>query len=249
MILSDFIEKVKRRTVGLQLTTFKQNTHYFTQKKGLEIGGPSTIFRRDQILPVYSIANQVDGVNFSTQTVWENKIEAGQTYRYDSGKLGRQYILEASDLSAILDDSYDFLVASHSLEHCANVFKTVIEWKRVVKEGGGILIVVPNPDYTFDCKRQVTTFEHLVEDFESHVDEHDLTHLNEIISLHDIIKDKGVNDVNQLKERSLLNYENRCLHHHVFNAELLKKIFTYIGMKIIFTDFYKPYHTIILVEK
>ena len=35
---------------------------------GLEIGGPTKLFRRD--LPVYKVVAALDGVNFSHTTVW-----------------------------------------------------------------------------------------------------------------------------------------------------------------------------------
>ena len=39
---------------------------------GLEIGGPSKIFRK--AIPVYPKAEKIDFVNFSNSTMWEGKI-------------------------------------------------------------------------------------------------------------------------------------------------------------------------------
>ena len=249
MSLDDLLEKVKKRTIGLAPPIFRKNAYLFSGKKGIEIGGPSGFFTRGQFLPVYSLANQIDGVNFSTHTVWENTIAAGRTYSYAPGKVGHQYILEASELVGISDGHYDFLVACHSLEHCANTIKTVLEWKRVVRKGGALLIVVPHRATTFDWKRPVTTFAHLLSDYETAVDETDLTHLEEILSLHDIEKDAGVTDATYMRERSLKNYENRCLHHHVFDEALLRELFQFVGIAPLFTTIYKDFHTIILGQK
>ena len=41
-------------------------------KKGIEIGGPSIIFK--DILQVYQVASGVDGVNYSDKTMWEGSI-------------------------------------------------------------------------------------------------------------------------------------------------------------------------------
>ena len=47
-------------------------------KTGLEIGGPSKFFDLKSYFPVYLFAKRIDGVNFSTETVWEGKIEEGK---------------------------------------------------------------------------------------------------------------------------------------------------------------------------
>jgi len=249
LTISKVVNKLKEKTIGLELVPFKSNRAYFAGKVGLEIGGPSGIFGHQQILPVYDLAERVDGVNFSTQTVWENTIAEGKTYRYQPDKLGYQYILEASDLSGVGNEQYDFLVASHSLEHCANTFKTLNEWLRVVKQGGAILIVVPDRRFTFDYNRPITTFDHLLNDYKNGVAEDDLTHLDEILALHDIGRDPGAQNSAFFKERSLKNYDNRCLHHHVFDFGLLKQLFDHLGIQTVFAAFYEPYHQIILGQK
>ncbi len=78
----------------------KRNLIHFARQfkglKGIEIGGPSGFFGLRGGLPIYIFADQVDGVNFSTETIWEGSIQQGKTYRYHSGKTGLQYITEAT---------------------------------------------------------------------------------------------------------------------------------------------------------
>lgn len=74
-------------------------------KKGIEIGGPSAVFR--YVIPMYKRIKELDGVNYSTRTLSEGSIEAGDTFDWSFG-VGRQYIAEASDLSIISDCCYDF---------------------------------------------------------------------------------------------------------------------------------------------
>lgn len=248
VLLEKISNRIRAYTVGLQLSKFRKSNHYFVDKVGLEIGGPSGIFRNKQILPIYQLAKRIDGVNFSTQTVWENNVQAGETYKYGTDKTGYQYIMEASDLFAIADEQYDFIVSSHSLEHYANPLKALKEWQRVIRRGGVILAVVPDKRVTFDWRRDITTFDHLLKDYEANVGEEDQTHYNEIMLLHDLSKDPGVESYEHFMMRSSKNYENRCLHHHVFNLELLQQMFTHLGMKIIYTDSYLP-SLIILGEK
>ena len=41
---------------------------------------------------------------------------------------------------------------------------------------------------------------------------------------HDLKKDLPAGTFEQFKKRSLDNYNNRCLHHYVYNQQLLKEI-------------------------
>ena len=217
---------------------------YFNGKNGIEIGGPSAIFSNG--LPIYQVINSLDGCNFSKQTVWEGSIIEGENFNYFENKKGHQYICEASNLKTIPNENYDFLIASHCLEHCANTLLTIKEWLRVVKKGGALLLILPDRKYTFDHNRHVTTFEHLKDDLKNEIDESDLTHLTEILELHDLSLDLPAGTIEQFKNRSLDNYKNRCLHHHVFDYVLLKKIYKYYNIKILNIAFEKPNHLIIL---
>jgi SAM-dependent methyltransferase len=243
------IRKIKKELVGLKTDTYETLKPRFSGKKGLEIGGPSGIFAANDILPVYADARQVDGVNFSTFTVWEHKIEEGHTYKYADKQTGYQFICEASSLTGIQDSSYDFLLSSHSLEHCANVIKTLQEWARVLVPGGTMVVVVPDKRFTFDHRRTVTEFAHLIEDYRNNVDESDLTHLDEILLHHDISKDSGVRDAAFFQERSMKNIENRCLHHHVFDQNLLVKAFEFLNLRVVLADFQRPHHIVMVAEK
>jgi SAM-dependent methyltransferase len=115
-------------------------------------------------------------------------------------------------------------MASHVLEHIANPLKAIHEWLRVVNDEGIILLIIPHKEATFDHKRDVTTLNHLKEDFENNIDEKDLKHLSEILKLHDYDLHNPTGDMESFKERSLQNYENRCLHQHVFDTDFNRTI-------------------------
>ncbi len=241
MSISNSLKQIRR---DLQHRPFKKIIYpYFQDKTGLEVGGPSRIFSRE--LPLYKIAKSIDGCNYSTNTVWEGNIAEGKSYNYATGKTGYQFIREASDLKGIADNQYDFLIASHCLEHCANALKTTAEWLRVIKPGGCLLMILPDRRFTFDHKRPVTTFEHLLDDYKNNIDEHDLTHLEEVFSLHDRSMDKGAGTEEAFKERSYKNFENRCIHQHVFDFVLLEKIYAFFDMRVLAKEFIRPYHQVI----
>lgn len=239
-----FIQKKYFEEKPKPIKDFNVYKKYFVGKNGIEIGGLSQIFSSE--IPIYPVVRNVDGCNFSSQTVWEGQVQEGNNYNFFDSKNGYQYICEASDLNGIPSEKYDFIISSHCLEHCANTLKTVKEWLRVIKKRGVILLVLPDKRYTFDRKRPVTKFSHVLDDYTNEVNENDLTHLSEILKSHDLSLDKAAGLFDQFKKRSLDNYNNRCLHHHVFDFELLKQIFEYNNVKIINTTFVKPYHQIIL---
>ena len=225
LFASYIVKKDKRRFLGFCLKLIN--------KTGLEIGGPSGIFKPQGFFPVYFFAKRVDVVNFSSETIWEGSIAEGLNYQYYKNKKGYQYIDEASELNKIKKASYDFVLSSHSLEHVANPIKAILEWKRVLKQRGILILVLPNKESTFDHKRNFTTFEHLLQDYENEVHEDDSTHFEEVIELHDISKDQGVKDLEEFKKRTSLNYNNRCIHHHVFSFSLIRRLLEYSGFSII----------------
>lgn len=218
-----------KRAVRPPLAGYRAYQAIFQGRSGIEIGGPSKLFRRD--LPIYKVMRGLDGVNFSARTVWEGALSEGQTFRYMPGRIGQQFIGEGSDLRAIASSRYDFLISCNNLEHIANPLKALAAWQRVVRPGGYILLVLPRKESNFDHRREVTGFEHLLDDLACDTDEHDLTHLDEILAQHDRSMDAATADLEAFRQRSLLNFENRCLHHHVFDMPLLDQMFEHTGMQ------------------
>ncbi|SFE27414.1 Methyltransferase domain-containing protein [Chitinophaga sp. CF118] len=243
------IRRAKKILFGPTLPIFSNNKNLFENKKGLEVGGPSVIFQEGRFLPVYKYASIIDGVNFSAETVWEGKIQQGNNYKYADDKIGYQYICEGTNLQEIKDASYDFVLSCHNLEHFANPLKAVQEWSRVLKQDGTLLLVLPHPKYTFDHKRPITTIEHLIKDFENDTREDDMTHLEEILRLHDLSRNKQSGDLASFKELCLKNVENRCIHHHVFSSELLAQIFSYFNYELLGVGFADPFHLIAIGKK
>ena len=230
------------------LPEFRDWAHCFRNKYGLEIGGPSAIFGAGSLLPIYPLAACVDGFNFSTSTVWEGSIQEG--LHYVAGKKpGYQFIAEATDLVKIPSAKYDFLLASHCLEHMANPLLAVQEWLRVLKGDGVIILVLPDRRGTFDHRRPVTAFSHLVRDREMQTTEEDLTHLEEILALHDLALDPPAGNLAAFEKRSRANFQNRCLHHHVFDLALMRELFDHFGFETMLTLSAKPYHLIALGRK
>lgn len=240
--ISAFKHPEKRPTIGFARS--------LKGKTGIEIGGPSAFFRQKSYYPVYLYASRIDGVNFNASTVWEGKIEAGETYRYLNGyPKGKQYISEAIELGGIANEQYDFLLSCHSLEHIANPVKALKRWYEVLKPGGKIVVIVPNKEVTFDINRPYTTFQHLLDDYDNNVDETDNTHFIEVIDLHNIEKDPGVSDRGELEKRTADNFHNRCVHHHIFSLATMHQLLEFCGFKVAFQKEIHRLHLFTIAEK
>lgn len=220
----------------------------FHGKKGLEIGGPSSFFSLKGYCPVYVFAAQIDGVNYSNQTLWEGKIEEGYKYKYYK-KTGYQFIDEATDLRNCGNEIYDFVLSCHSLEHVANPLKALKELNRVLKKEGTMILVLPDKRFTFDSARSYTTMDHLKKDFENDVSEDDSTHFEEFISLYKRDADPAIPDMVRLRQQVLQNSKYRCVHHHVFSVEVVNQMLEFSGFKLTFHQEAPPFHLVFIAKK
>lgn len=248
--IKGFVNAVFHRVMPRCLACYSDCKPFLKGRTGLEIGGPSNIFGRTGLIPVYTVAARIDNCNFGHQTIWEGSITEGNTFHfYKRSAPGNQYVTEATNLSRIASASYDFVLSSHVLEHVANPVKALVEWTRILKEQGLLVLVVPHRDGTFDHRRPVTSLAHLIQDFELQTSEGDMAHLEEILSLHDLAKDPGAGDFNAFKQRSMQNLENRSLHHHVFDTRLAIEVVHHIGLQILCVELFRPYHIIVIAQK
>jgi ubiquinone/menaquinone biosynthesis C-methylase UbiE len=234
-------QPTKRRMIQLAAT--------FKGQEGIEVGGPSAFFSFKSAFPIYLYANKIDGVNFSNNTLWEGKIKEGNLYNYYKNKKGFQFIGEAAHLKEVNDASYDFVLSCHSLEHVANPIKALKDWSRVMKIKGRLVLVLPDKEFTFDNKRPVTTLAHLIEDYKNNTTEEDSTHFEEVIEMHDFKHDAFVQSKEDLIKRTNLNIENRAVHHHVFNLDLVKELLVYCDFEMVHQQTYPPFHLVSVAEK
>ncbi len=71
-----------------------------------------------------------------------------------------QAILALPDALPFRDNSVDFIVALHMLEHVSNPVEVVDHWLDVVKPGGGIGIILPDWRYNWDARRDKAPLGH-----------------------------------------------------------------------------------------
>jgi SAM-dependent methyltransferase len=229
-----------------RLDCFDSVLSFVKDKKGIEIGGPSEVFRRwYSPLPIYGHIASLDNCDISRTTVWASHAD---TYPFGRDKAGKTIFCDGSELSGVADQSYDFVLSSHNLEHFANPVKALREWKRVTRPGGGLILALPNYSKTFDHRRSPTTVDHMLEDFERNTQEDDLFHLPEILQEHDLSMDLAAGSADEFRQRSLSNFTNRCLHHHVFDERNSRELLTAVGMDVLALETAFPVHIFLLAR-
>jgi SAM-dependent methyltransferase len=208
----------------------KTLSYWVRNKTGFEIGGPSSATWGS--LGIYDAATIVDVTNFASTTLWETGLTDKSPFTWRNQRKGTQYIRDAVDLNGIPNSVYDFVLASHVLEHIANPFKAIMEWLRILRPGGLLLLILPFKEKTFDHNRAVVPIEHLIHDYHQQTNEADLSHLSEILHLHDLTMDRPAGDLSSFSNRSKQNFQNRGLHQHVYDQQLLYYIFVCLNIDV-----------------
>lgn len=220
----------------------------FRDKIGLEIGGPSPLFSRWGLLPFYTVVRRLDYFNYTTANLLDSVSGLNNRIRYVGSRFGNRFLAQG-DCIPIASESYDFLVSSHVLEHIANPLKALKDWIRILRPNGFILIVVPDKLHTFDHRRPYTSFAHLERDYIEDVGENDLTHQEEVYALQDFSRDSGYNSLAQFRESAEKNLEKRVIHHHVYSQDLIREVFSYVGLEELAISTAAPCHIFGLAQK
>jgi GT2 family glycosyltransferase/predicted SAM-dependent methyltransferase len=90
---------------------------------------------------------------------------------------------DGEKLPTVNENSQDFLIANHFLEHAEDPFSTLKNLLRVLKPGGLLFMALPDKRYTFDCNRETTQLEHLIEDYQMGPEKSRDRHYHEWVTL------------------------------------------------------------------
>lgn len=211
----------------------------------LELGGPSGVFTAGGLLPVYPLARSVDCVQWAASTSW-HELDSGAGFRPEGDACGELLIFDDVELGPIGDARYDAVISSHVIEHIANPLRALEAWRRVTVPNGHLLLVAPHRDGTFDHRREPTTLEHMVGDFEQGVGEDDLTHLDETLELHDRDRDSDDSERAHWERERRENPRTRLLHHHVFTTPSLIALLDHASLQLLATEARFPHDIYVL---
>ena len=130
------------------------------------------------------------------------------------------YVTDIKTLAGIPDESLDFIDACHVIEHTNNPIEAINSCYRALKPGGSLVLIVPDMTKTFDSQRELTSLEHLLEDYESPSRERDLEHYEEFYTkAFEIPSDAKLEDYAAQKQA-----EGGDLHYHTWTFESFEKM-------------------------
>ncbi len=131
---------------------------------------------------------------------------------------------DGEKLSSFADESIDFIIASHFLEHCQDPIGTLENFNRVLRQEGHVLLAIPDKRYTFDKERPTTTLNHLCTDHKEGPEVSREAHFEEWSRY--VGQKKGDElqaDINHCTE---LGYS---IHFHVWTEKELKELIMHIS--------------------
>ena len=163
------------------------------------------------------------------------KVPAGATVRYVDrmhvADLRRHYpeldgspltepdiVDDAEQLSTVEDASQDFVIANHYLEHCQDPIGAMMTITRVLRPGGLVYLAIPDKRFTFDHRRPITPFEHLVRDHEEGPAWSRTAHFEEWVTLGEDENARG-------KTAAALMEMEYSIHFHVWTQADLIELF------------------------
>jgi len=123
--------------------------------EGLEIGGLNWPLDA----PAGATVRQVD--RMSTDDLRREYPEMA-----DHPLLNVDIVDDGETLKTVPEDSQDFIIANHFLEHTEDPIGTIGIHLGKLKPGGILFYAVPDKRYTFDFRRTITPLEHMVRDHE-----------------------------------------------------------------------------------
>lgn len=138
-------------------------------------------------------------------------------------------LIDAQTYSEINDDSFDFVISAHVIEHLENPIGSIESAIRVLKPGGVHLLAVPDLRFTFDRRRQPTSLNHLIEDA---ADGGAGSRINNYIEfLRDVARPEWGNLTpdDQLERVAIeMSERNQDIHFHTWTSETFRVMLDYV---------------------
>lgn len=133
---------------------------------------------------------------------------------------------DGQTLETIANESLDFIIANHLIEHCDNPLRAIETWLSKLRRGGIIFMAVPDQRKGWDERRPLTSLEHIIEDYRSPASDRktrNYQHFQEWVELVGNINDQA--HVPAHVQRLIdIDYS---IHFHVFTFDSFRELLTY----------------------
>lgn len=142
-------------------------------------------------------------------------------------------------LATIPDNSLDFIVANHLIEHTDDPIGALGYWMMKLRAGGVVYLAVPDRTNPFDARRSVTTLAHLLDDYTA--DDAIRTARN-VAHYHESVE--GVLGKPDAAEATGLITRDYSIHFHVFTFDSFRALLVHardaLAMPLEIVDFAMP---------
>jgi len=196
----------------------KKLSQKYIKGKGLELGALQ--------IPLY--------VSKDAQVIYVDRIDSttAKNIHYPELKDVNLVNVDVLDDGELLDNipiqSQDFIIANHFLEHTQNPILTIKNHLARIKANGILYYATPDKRKTFDKDRNLTTFEHILNDYENYPENSYNSHMEDwVINVNKTPTEEREQRIATLKE---IEY---AIHFHVWDTttfkEFLDKTNQYLG--------------------
>jgi SAM-dependent methyltransferase len=125
---------------------------------------------------------------------------------------------DGETLSKLADESQDFVIASHFLEHCQDPIGTLRAHLRVLRAGGILLLALPDRRHGVDRSRRATPLDHIVADHERGTKASRAQHYYDWVSLVDVPLGRVAADQVDAHARAL-EHHGASIHFHCWTRD------------------------------
>jgi predicted SAM-dependent methyltransferase len=142
-----------RQLAPFELTRAELAARWLHAGSGIEIGA----LHQPLTVPATANVRYVD-----RKTVLELRIHYAELAEYEF--VEPDVIDDGERLTSFADESQDFVIANHFIEHCEDPIAALANAFRVLRTGGILYLAAPDQRRTFDSERPLTSIEHLERD-------------------------------------------------------------------------------------
>ncbi len=224
IVLTQVLSRFLRRLLLNHLTLYP--VMWLCRTPALRRRALAYMYLRGQGLEIGALHNPMSVAAGVQVRYLDRKSEAGLRDEYrqhgDTPKVPIDSVDDAEELPSIGDDSQNFVIASHIIEHMENPLLALRHWLRVLKPGGILYLAVPNREHTFDHARPVTEFSHLLQDLRNGPESSRASHYQEWLR---IVGKKSEQQIQ--RQLPVMMNKRTSIHFHVWDPirflELLQR--------------------------
>jgi SAM-dependent methyltransferase len=133
-------------------------------------------------------------------------------------------VTDLESMRGIADESMDFVIANHVMEHVEDPLRAFKSIGRVLRPLGIAFIALPDKRFTFDKDRKMTPLDHLIRDHEDGPDGSLAEHYDEWCRCVDGL----VGDAHKQKYSTMLE-QRANIHFHVWDYSAMLELFSYVA--------------------